>query len=140
MAEKLIDYRRFAAPDRYVPAPRGKAPGLGSTDSEEVPQDSGRPLEQPAEFTGIHSRSRFLHEPTPPPVGHGGATAGAVRPGATLPEPNLDTQFPPWVPLASTELPERAERGASLGQSTPFLQAIRALVFVRSRRSGGETP
>ncbi len=139
MAEKLIDYRRFAAPPRAIPAPRDKAPGLGATDSEQVPQGTGRPLEEPAEFTGIRSRSRFAPEPKPPPVGHGGATAG-VTPLATLPEPNLATQFPPWVPLANTELPARAERMASLGQSVPFLEAIRALVYVRSRRPGGALP
>ncbi len=146
MAETLTryDYRRFGSPERYVPQPRDKASGLGSTDSEQVPQQTGTPAEEPAEFTGIRSRSRFLAEPVPPVVGHGGATAGGVRPMPTLPEPNLDTQFgvqPDLVqPPRRAQMPARAERGASLGQTTLLLERIRALVFVRSRRPGGEKP
>lgn len=140
MAEKLIDYRRFSPPDRYVPAPRDKAPGLGSTGSEEVPQDSGLPAETPAEFTGIRSRSRFIGEPKPPPVGHGGITASVV-PLADLPEPNLGTQFDPQpIIVDPSKLGEgdKSLRVGSLGQTTPLLERIRALVFVRSRLPGGE--
>ncbi len=146
MAETLttFDYRRFGAPERYVPVPRDKASGLGSTDSEQVPQQAGTPVEEPAEFTGIRSRSRFMPEPVPPVIGHGGATAGGVRPAATLPEPNLDTQFESQAALVQpprrAQMPARAERMASLGQNTPLLERIRALVFVRSRQLGGEKP
>ena len=138
----VYDHRRFGAPARAIPAPRDKATGLGSTDSEQVPQDEpGGPIEQPHEFTGIHSRSRFAAEPKPPPIGHGGATSG-LHPLVTLPEPNLDTQFESNDPLIQVpvahQMPQRAERMASLGQMTPFLERIMALVFVRSRRTGGE--
>jgi hypothetical protein len=137
-------YKRFPAPARPIPAPRDKAPGLGSTDSEEVPQETYRyPLEEPHHFTGIKSRSRFAPEPMPSPVGHGGPTSG-VRPQADMPEPNLETQFDSQAPQvrapAQVEGSARQEYAASLGQRTPFLEAIRALVFVRSRRPGGETP
>lgn len=141
MAEKLIDYRRFGAPDRYVPAPRDKAPGLGSTASEEVPQAPGQPHNAPAEFTGIDSRSRFVGEPFPSPVGHGGPTSG-ITPQATLPEPNLNTQFDPPArqvqPVRRWQAPARLEFMASLGQLLPFLERIGAIIFVRSRRPGGE--
>ncbi len=141
MAERLIDYRRFGAPDRYVPAPRDKAPGLGSTDSEEVPQEAAPDQVAVAEFTGIDSRSRFVGEPKPPPIGHGGPTAG-VTPLPTLPEPNLGTQFDAQAPLVIAppigQMPARAERAASLGQKTPLLERIGALLFVRSRLPGGE--
>jgi hypothetical protein len=135
------DYRRFAPPPRAIPAPRDKATGLGSTDSEQVPQGPGGPIEEPHRFTGIRSRSRFAPEPKPPAVGHGGATSG-IYPLTTLPEPNLDSQFDSQaglvqVPIAY-QMPQRAERMASLGQNVPFLERIMALVYVRSRRPGGE--
>lgn len=136
-------YQRFPAPARPIPAPRDKAPGLGSTDSEEVPQEEFRyPLEQPAHFTGIESRSRFAPEPFPSPVGHGGPTSG-VRPQADMPEPNLQTQFERTdAQVDPSRLAEGAQsrRVGSLGGKGIFLTAIRALVFVRSRRPGGESP
>jgi hypothetical protein len=128
-------YKRFPSPDRPIPAPRDKATGLGSTDSEQVPAERGRMVEQPHAFTGIRSRSRFAPEDKPPSIGHGQAVA--VIPLETLPEPNLDSQFSSQVPQARTELPARAERGASLGQETPFLQRIAALIFVRRSDPGG---
>jgi hypothetical protein len=138
------DYRRFGAPVRAIPAPRDKVTGLGSTDSEQVPADEpGGPVEEPHAFTGIRSRSRFIAEPKPPAIGHGGPTSG-LHPLPTLPEPNLESQFDSQAPLIQVpvpyQLPQRAERMASLGQSTPFLERIMALVFVRSRREGGENP
>ncbi len=140
----MANYKRFPAPARPIPVSRAKAPGVGSTDSEEVPQEEYRyPLEQPHAFTGIRSRSRFAPEPTPHPVGHGGATSG-VRAQVDMPEPNLGTQFNAQAPQvrapASAEGSARLEYAASLGQRTPFLEAIRALVFVRSRQPGGEKP
>jgi len=136
-------YRRFTAPPRPIPARRDKASGLGSTDSEEVPQDRGREhLEEPHAFTGVRSRSRFAPEPFPDPFGHGGATSG-ITPLPTLPEPNLDTQFEPQPKLVD---PARLADGAlslrvgSLGGNGSFLERILALVFVRSRTPGGGKP
>jgi hypothetical protein len=138
-----VTYKRFAAPDRYIPAPRSKAPGLGSNDSEEVPQDRGRErLEEPHRFTGIVSRSRFAPEGFPPPQGHGHAVA--VVPLPTLPEPNLHTQFesqdPQTQPPAIGRMPARAEYMASLGQDDPILVRLGRLLFVRRRDTGGVRP
>jgi hypothetical protein len=137
----VANYKRFPAPARPIPVSRAKAPGVGSTDSEEVPQEEYRyPLEQPHAFTGIVSRSRFAPEPTPHPVGHGGPTSG-VRAQADMPEPNLGTQFERTKEMVDPSIlaeGDRSLRVTSLGQRTPFLEAIRALVFVRSRRPGGE--
>lgn len=134
--------QRFAAPARPIPAPRAKAGGLGSDRSEYIPdgddpQGRGAFPEQPHAFTGVRSRSRFAPEPKPNAIGHGAATAG-VSPLATLPEPNLETQFEPHVPTANTELPARAERMASLGQQDPLLVRIGRLIFHRDRDTGGE--
>jgi hypothetical protein len=140
MAEKLIDYRRFGAPDRYVPAPRDKVSGLGSTDNEEIPQADAYPLEQPHAFTGIKSRSRFMPEDKPPPVGHGGATSG-ITPLPTLPDPNLESQFEPNVPMVDRFYP-----GGHVGRTQGFgvgvgrfLEAIHGLLYVRRRSEGGES-
>lgn len=139
----MADYKRFPAPARPIPAPRDKAPGLGTTDSEEIPQEDFRyPLEQPHAFTGVRSRSRFAPEPFPDPFGHGGATSG-VTPLPTLPEPNLESQFDATreiVDPAGLSEGARGERTTALGENMPFLTRILALVFVRTRRPGGEKP
>lgn len=141
--ERLDNQGRFASPDRYVPAPRDKAPGLGSTASEEVPQGPGQPVQEPADFTGIRSRSRFVGEPHPPVVGHGGATSGAIIPLQDLPEPNLDTQFGPSHILVdpASVVDESARREGTLGvYFGRLLIRLGRLMYVRDRDPGGEKP
>jgi hypothetical protein len=138
-----MTYKRFGAPERYIPQPRPKAPGLGSNDSEEIPQDRGRErLEEPHRFTGIRSRSRFMPEPLPPALGHGHAVA--IVPLPTLPEPNTRTQFEsqdaPTQPGPIGRMPARAEYMASLGQDDGILVRLGKLLFVRRRDPGAVSP
>lgn len=145
MVQRLDYQGRFAPPDRPIPAPRDKAPGLGSTASEEVPQDPGQPAIAPAEFTGIVSRSRFVGEPKPPVVGHGGATSGAVIPLHDLPEPNLDTQFGPSHILVDPArlANDTADDGRESTLGIYFghlLERLGLLAYVRDRDPGGEKP
>jgi hypothetical protein len=124
-------YRRFGSPERAIPVPRPLAPGLGTSESEQVPQEVTPQQIGRARFTGIVSRSRFMPWYKPAPIGHG---TGTPQPVDDLPDPNLESQFdfaPRPFPPSLGEGPYRAEFGASLGQAEPHLEEIGAVRHIR---------
>lgn len=131
---------RFAAPPPSQRVPRFRAPGLGgvgqpiATDTEDPATHELEETTPSEGFSGYHSRSRFGA-----PVGQITFGHGAAQERGDTPQGDPQGYDPgtgrsrfnwPWSVKEHTELPERAERMATLGTAGVGDPAVR---FFRRR-------
>lgn len=146
-------YRRFGSHADYLPAPRARTGGLGSTDNEQIPQTDQehiRALQEtlPEWNSAPRSRSRFAFVPTYPD-GHGYASSGDSRPN---PSRGRDpaagkTSFTPYdnpgstfgrFPDSRSEIEYRNLYDVSLGQTGPWRVRNGIVAFFRHRHVSPE--